>query len=450
MRPFRTWVVAALLVAAPTALVAQHPYAATANRLIDAALRDSAAWHKLARLTDTFGHRLSGSASLEQAIDWIMAEMRREGLDNVRGEPAMVPRWVRGAEHATLVSPRPMDLPMLGLGGSIGTGPDGLTAEVLVVSSFEELERRAPEARGKMVLWNVPFTTYGATVQYRTNGAVAAAKAGAVASLVRSVGPYSLRTPHTGVMRYDSTVTKIPAAALTSEDAAMLHRMQQRRERIVVTLRMEARTEPDVLSRNVIGELRGSEFPEEVVVMGGHIDSWDVGQGAQDDAGGVVAAWEAIRLMKDLGLRPRRTIRVVGWTNEENAGRGGTAYRDQHAAALDKHVLAIESDGGIYTPVGFGFTGSDSARAILRGVVGLLARIGADSLLASGGGADIGPIMERGVPGMSHVTRGDYFWVHHTHADTVDKVDPADLARSVAMLAVMAYVVADLPERLPR
>lgn len=439
-----------MLLAAPTVLEAQHPYAATANRLIDAALRDSSAWQKLARLTDTFGHRLSGSASLEQAIDWIMAEMRREGLDNVRGEPAMVPRWIRGAEQAALVSPHPMDLPMLGLGGSIGTGPGGLTAEVLVVSSFEELERRAPEARGKMVLWNVPFTTYGATVQYRTNGAVAAARAGAVASLVRSVGPYSLRTPHTGVMRYDSTVTKIPAAALTTEDAAMLHRMQQRGERIVIQLRMEARTEPDVPSRNVIGELRGTKWPDEVVVMGGHIDSWDVGQGAQDDAGGVVAAWEAIRLLKELGLRPRRTIRVVGWTNEENAGRGGTAYRDQHTAALDRHVLAIESDGGIYAPVGFGFTGSDSARAILRGVVGLLARVGADSLLASGGGADIGPLMERGVPGMSHVTRGDYFWVHHTHADTVDKVDPADLAKSVAMLAVMAYVVADLPERLPR
>jgi carboxypeptidase Q len=154
--------------------------------------------------------------------------------------------------------------------------------------------------------------------------------------------------------------------------------------------------------------------------------------------------------MKELGLRPRRTIRVVGWTNEENGGRGGTAYRDQHAEELDDHLLAIESDGGIFTPVGFGFTGSDSARAILRGVVRLLERIGADSLLASGGGADIGPIMQRGVPGMSHVTAGDYFWYHHTNADTVDKIDPRDLARSVAMMAVMAYVVADMPGRLPR
>lgn len=425
-------------------------YSATANRLIDSALRDSAAWQKLARLTDTFGHRLSGSASLEQAIDWMLAEMRREGLDNVRGEPVMVPRWVRGEERAELVAPRPLRLPMLGLGGSIGTPPEGITAEVLVVSSFADLDQQAERARGKIVLFDVPFTSYGATVQYRGNGAVAAARAGAVAALVRSVGPYSLRTPHTGGMRYDPAVTRVPAAAITSEDAAMLHRMQDRGEKVVVRLYMEARFEADVPSRNVVAEVRGREHPEQVVVMGGHTDSWDVGQGAQDDAGGVVAAWEALRLIKALGLQPRRTIRVVGWTNEENGLRGGTAYRDQHAADLDNHLLAIESDGGIFTPVGFGFTGSDAARAMLRQVVGLLERLDADSLLASGGGADIGPIMQHGVPGMSHVTDGDYFWYHHTDADTVDKVDPQDLARSVAMLAIMAYVVADMPTRLPR
>jgi len=271
-----------------------------------------------------------------------------------------------------------------------------------------------------------------------------------VAALVRSVGPYSLRTPHTGGMGYDASVPRVPAAAITSEDAAMLHRMQDRGERVVVRLQMGARSEADVPSRNVVAELRGREHPEQVVVMGGHTDSWDVGQGAQDDAGGVVAAWEALRLIKALGLQPRRTIRVVGWTNEENGLRGGMAYRDQHAAELADHVVAIESDGGIFKPVGFGFTGSDSARALLREVVRLLERLDADSLLAGGGGADIGPIMQRGVPGMSHVTEGDYFWYHHTEADTVDKVDPRDLARSVAMMAVMAYVVADMPGRLPR
>ena len=437
-------------------LSAQRPapldqrYAAEANRLIDAALGDSAAWNKLARLTDGFGHRLNGSKSLEQAIDWMLAEMRAEGLDNVRGEPVMVPHWVRGQESAELVAPRAMNLPMLGLGGSVGTPPEGISAEVLVVSSFADLDKRAAEARGKIVLFDVPFTNYGATVRYRSDGAVAAARAGAVAALIRSVASYSLRSPHTGAMRYDSTVTRIPAAALSTEDAAMLHRMQDRGERIVVRLRMDARTDPDTPSRNVVAEIRGRELPDEVVVMGGHIDSWDVGQGAIDDGDGVVVAWEAVRLMKELGLRPRRTVRVVGWVDEEYGGSGAEAYRDQHAAELDNHILAIESDGGVFKPVGFGFTGSDSARVLLQQVVRLLARVGGDSLLAGGGGADIGPIMQRGVPGMSHNTDGDYFWFHHSNADTVDKLDPRDMGLSTAMMAVMAYVVAEMPERLPR
>ena len=426
-------------------------YGEVATRIIAAATKDSAAWQKLARLSDTFGSRLSGSESLERAIDWVLAEMQREGLQNVRGENVMVPRWVRGAESAELVGPRRQRLPMLGLGGSIGTPPEGITADLLVVSSFDELKARAAQARGKIVLFDVPFTTYGATVQYRGTGAIEAARVGAFASLIRSVTPYSMRTPHTGGMRYDSTVGRIPAAALTLEDATMLHRMQDRGERIVVKLMMSAQTLPDARSRNIVAELRGREHPDEIVVMGGHIDSWDVGSGAMDDGGGVVIAWEALRLLKALGLQPRRTIRVVGWTNEENGLRGGNAYRDQHSAELDNHVLAIESDGGVFRPVGFGFTGGDSARSILRQVVSLLRPIGADSLLAAGGGADIGPIMQRGVPGMSHVVDGNrYFWYHHTDADTPDKLDPREVAQNVAAIALMSYVVADLPDRLPR
>jgi carboxypeptidase Q len=426
-------------------------YGDAAARIIQAATRDSAAWQKLARLTDTFGPRFSGTEPLERAIDWMLAEMKREGLENVRGEEVMVPRWVRGTESVELVSPRSQRLAMLGLGGSIGTPAGGITAEVLVVNSFDDLKARATVARGKVVLFDVPFTSYGATVRYRANGAVEAARVGAVAALVRSVTPYSMRTPHTGGMRYDSTVTRIPAAAVTVEDAMMLHRMQDRGERIVVKLTMGAETLPDARSRNVVAEIRGRELPDEIVVIGGHIDSWDVGTGAMDDGGGVVIAWEAVRLLKELGLRPRRTIRVVGWTNEENGLRGGTAYRDQHAAELDQHVLAIESDGGVFRPVGFGFSGSDSARAILREVVRLLEPIGADSLLPAGGGADIGPIMQRGVPGMGHVVDGTrYFWYHHTDADTVDKLDPREVAQNVAAMAVMSYVVADLPRRLPR
>ncbi|HKP28446.1 MAG TPA: M28 family metallopeptidase [Gemmatimonadales bacterium] len=436
-----------------TALHAQvsDSHRANAARLIAAATRDSAAWNRIAKLSDTFGPRFSGTPNLERAIEWVLAEMQKDGLENVRGEAAMVPRWVRGAESAELVSPRPQRLPMLGLGGTVGTAPNGITADVLVVSSFDDLKARAAEARGRIVLYDVPFTNYGATVQYRGTGAIEAAKVGAVASLVRSVTPYSMRTPHTGGMRYDSTVTRIPAAALTVEDAMMLHRMQDRGEKIRITLKMEAQTLPDVQSHNVVAELRGSEKPDEIVVMGGHIDSWDVGSGAMDDGGGVVIAWEALRVMKALGLRPRRTIRVVGWTNEENGLRGGTAYRDAHQAELDKHVVAIESDGGVFRPIGFGFTGSDAARSILKDVVALLKPIGADTLLAQGGGADIGPIMQRGVPGMSHVVDGTkYFWYHHTDADTPDKLDPAEVARNVAAMAVVAYVIADLPERLPR
>ncbi len=426
-------------------------YQATADRLVAAALADSAAWNRLAELTDRFGHRLSGSEALERAIDWIIAEMQRDGLANVRGEPVMVPRWVRGEESAELVRPRPARLAMLGLGGSVGTPRGGIEAEVLVVGNREELDRRAAEARGKIVLFDVPFTTYGATVQYRTNAATWAAQAGAVAALIRSVASYSMRSPHTGAMRYDTTGPRIPAAALSVEDAAMLHRMANRGERIVVRLVMNAETLPDAPSRNVMGELVGRERPDEVVVMGGHIDSWDVGTGAMDDAGGVVVAWEAVRLLRRLGLQPRRTIRVVGWTNEENGLRGGTAYRDAHAVELDRHVLAIESDGGAFRPRGFSFSGSDSALAVVRQIGRLLAAIGADSVGRGGGGADIGPISQRGVPAMSPMVDGQrYFWFHHSPADTADKLDPRDMGQLVAAMAVMAYVVADLPEPLPR
>ena len=426
-------------------------YQKAADRLIDAALADSAAYERLTLLVDKFGHRFSGSANLENALDWILEEMQKDGLENVRGEPVMVPRWVRGNESAELLLPRPLNLPMLGLGGSVGTPPQGISAAVLVVSSFDELTARAEEARGKIVLFDPDWVNYGFNVQYRTNGAVAAARVGAVASLIRSAASYSIQTPHTGAMRYDPDVPQIPHAALTTEDARMIHRMQDRGERVYLRLKMEAQTHPDAQSRNVIAEIRGREFPDEVVVLGGHIDSWDVGQGAMDDGGGTVAAWEAVRLMHVLGMRPRRTVRVVLWTNEENGLRGGNADRDNYADQLDKHVLAIESDGGVFKPRGFGFTGSDEALDIVRQIGSLLDRIEAGTINRGGGGADIGPIMREGVPGAGLQVEGSkYFWFHHSHADTIDKLDPEEMARCVAAMAVLAYVVAELPEALPR
>jgi carboxypeptidase Q len=320
------------------------------------------------------------------------------------------------------------------------------------VSSFEELGQRAAEAKGRIVLFDAPFTDYEATRRIRTDGPSTAARAGAVACLIRSVASGSIRSPHTGATRYDSTVARIPAAALSVEDAMMLHRFQDRGERVVVTLRMSARTLPDTLSRNVVAELVGREKPDEVVVVGGHIDSWDVGQGAMDDGGGSVAAWEAVRLMQRLGLRPRRTVRVVLWTNEENGGRGAEAYREGQADQVAKHALAIESDNGVFNPKGYVLAGSDSAAAVVRQVAGLLQAINATGVqrVNESPAADITPLAEAGVAAIELDVEGSrYFWYHHTDGDMLDKLDPAELARCVAAIAVMAYVVADLPDALP-
>lgn len=231
----------------------------------------------------------------------------------------------------------------------------------------------------------------------------------------------------------------------------MLHRMHARGERVVVTLKMEAMTHPDAMSRNIVAELVGREKPEEIVVLGGHIDSWDVGQGAMDDAGGSVAAWEVLRVLKRLGLQPRRTIRVVLWTNEENGLRGATAYRDAHAAEISRHVMAMESDGGVFAPEGFSVAGSADAVAMVGGLATLLESIGATKITPGGAGADVGPLTEAGVPGLGLDVDGTrYFWYHHSEADTMDKLDPREIAQCVAAMAVMAYVVAEMPETIPR
>ena len=422
-----------------------------ADLIINRSMADSQGYNRLGEMLDTFGPRLSGSTNLEKTLEWIKSEMKKDGLDNVRGEDVMVPKWVRGNESAVMTSPWRKDLAILGLGGSVGTGPRGISGEVFVVNSFEDLKLRAKDAKGKIVLYNVPFTTYGETVQYRYRGASEAAKVGGIASLIRSVGPYSMNTPHTGTSAYEEDVKKIPHAAITLEDAAMMGRMADRGLTIKISLYMEAKSYEDVLSQNVMSEIIGSEYPEEIIVLGGHIDSWDAGQGAHDDGGGCVAAWQAIKLIKDLGLKPKRTIRAVMWTNEENGLRGGEAYRDAHFNNLDNYILAMESDAGVFKPSGFGFTGSDEAFKILQDIGTLLKRIESGEITKGGGGADIGPIMREGVPGMGLKVDGSkYFWYHHTPADTFDKVDKDEFNRCVATMAVMAYVVADMDDRLPR
>lgn len=424
-------------------------YRQPAARLIAESLSSRFAWDRVAELTDLFGSRLSGSAGLEWAIRWAADQMRKDGLENVRLEPVRVPHWVRGEESLEITAPRLLPLAVLGLGNSVGTPGDGIEAELIVVRSFTELQASADAVRGRIVLYNAPFTTYGETVAYRLAGASRAAALGAVATLVRSIGPPGLRTPHTGALQYDAGVPRIPAAAIPTEDADRLQRLHDRGERLRLRLRMGARFLPDAESFNLVAEIPGRERPEEVVVVGGHIDSWDVGAGATDDAGGCVASWEALRLMKRLGLRPRRTVRLVLWTNEENGLRGALAYRDRYRRELANHVLMIESDSGVAGPLGFGFSGSDAARDRVRAVASLLAEIGADRVRPGGGGADIGPSVEAaGIPAMSLDSGGSYFLIHHTAADTVERIDPADMSRASAALAVMAYVIADMPERL--
>ncbi len=457
----------AILLVIVTLFLVQHAIAQSiteryrdkVNQLIDASLATDSAWSRLAYITDTFGPRFSGSQNLEDAIDEIVRMMQKDGFDTVYTEPVKVPHWVRGNESAKMVSPRPRILPMLGLGGSIATPPEGITAEVIVVDELDSVATLGDRANGKIVLINqafeegrgpAPFRGYSQTVRIRSMGAVESAKVGAVATLIRSVGPYGMQTPHTGSMAYVDGVPKIPAAAITIEDAEMIKRMTERGQKVVVTLQMEAQTLPDADSRNIIVELRGYEKPDEIVVMGGHIDSWDVGTGAMDDAGGSIVTWEALRLMKDLGLRPRRTVRVVFWTNEENGLRGANVYKNNRLAEVEKHVLAMESDSGVFSPEGFGFTGVNAAYAVINEIGQMLTPIGANTITRGGGGADISPLTREGVPSMGLTVDGTkYFWYHHTDADTIDKLDRDEVNRCVAAMAVMAFVVADMQERLP-
>jgi carboxypeptidase Q len=429
-----------------------EPYRDVAAQLTRAATADAFAWNRLAELTDTFGNRISGSVNLTRAIAWAAETMKADGLENVHTERVMVPKWVRGAEHAEIVDTPNQPLQILGLGGTVPTPPTGVEAEVLVVGSFDELRVRGAEARGRIVLFNAPFTNYGDTVVYRTDGARTASQLGAVAVLVRSIGPIGLRTPHTGSVNYSPGIPSIPAAAVSVEDANRMARLTARGRRIRVRLTLESRVEPDAESANVVGEIRGREHPEEIVLVGGHLDSWDVGAGASDDGVGCIVTWEALRLMKRLGLRPRRTVRLVLWTNEENGLRGATAYGERYAASAANHVFALESDSGVFAPSVLGFSGSSAARVVIERIGTLLEPIGLDSITNGGGGADIGPIAQAGnVPTMAYI--GDparYFQIHHTPADTVDRIPADDVSRAAAAIAVMSYVVAEMPERLPK
>ncbi|XP_012535012.2 carboxypeptidase Q-like [Monomorium pharaonis] len=429
-------------------------YAPTVQRIINESIHGSfkgVTWQSLATFVDKFGPRFTGTQVLEDAIDYVLNKSISLGLDNVHGEPATVPHWVRGSESATLLQPRRKDLPLLGLGYSIGTPAEGITANAVVVNSFAELKKRAKEIPGKIVVYNQKFVSYGETVKYRSSGASRAAELGAVAALIRSVTPFSLYTPHTGMMSYAENVTKIPAACITVEDATLLGRIADRGETIVINLKMEAKQYPDTQSRNVIADITGSSAPEKAVVVSGHIDSWDVGEGALDDGGGIFISWNALKLLKHLGIRARRTIRMIMWTAEELGLVGAEQYIRNHTPENGNMQFVMESDYGTFAPVGLEFSGNEMVQCILQRIMKLLTPLGDMQLKSPCTSPDVSFWINAGVPGGGLLNRNEkYFYYHHTNADTILAENPKALDMNTALFAAVSYVLADISVDLPR
>ena len=437
--------------------------------IMQAALASRYAYDQTAYLSNNIGPRLSGSPQAERAVEYVAAEMRKLGLD-VRLQKVSVPHWVRGEEKAEIVEFPGMaagttqKVIITALGGTIATPAEGMTGEVVVVNSFDELNAVGREkVEGKIVLFNNKFdremaasgfggSAYGQAVAYRGGGAIAAGRLGAIAVLVRSAGGSQNRLVHTGGMRYDPNVKQIPAGAVSFEDAetiAYLAKMGRVRVRMLLT----PRTLPNATSYNVIGDLKGSELPDEVVIVSGHLDSWDLGTGALDDACGVAVSVQVAHLLNQLKLRPRRTIRVIAWMNEENGLAGGNAYGEEQAANLAKHFAAIESDLGASHPLGILFTGKSEALPFFAPITAVLREHGAGiaQLQPGGVGSDIGPLTQKGVPSFApYFDTRTYFNYHHTAADTFDKIDPKQLAESGSVMAVLAYGLANLEEPIPR
>jgi hypothetical protein len=470
MRPSPAAATAILLCAAfaaasagAAAAPAARPLDAAAIQEIVARLRaeeqaSQGAYGKLAWLCDRIGPRLSGSPQAAAAVGWAAETMRRDGLKEVRQEPVLVPHWIRGTEEIALTTPMSRPLAGLALGMSVPTPPEGIAGEVVEVDSMDALKSLGDSVRGRIVLFNKPIWRdrdgegYGKVSPLRHAGPSQAARQGAVATLIRSLGTLDARLPHTGTLSYDDDAPRIPAAAIAAEDAEHIHRLLAAGETVRVRLRLDCRTLPDAPSANVVGEWRGRERPEEIVLLGAHLDSWDVGTGAHDDGAGVVIVLEALRLLKALDLHPRRTLRAVLYMNEENGVRGGKGYVADHAAELARHVAAIEADRGAGPPLGFsvgaGPGGAEAVRALASG----LAAIGATEITDGGeGGVDISRMNTAGVPllGLRCDMTGYFDW-HHSQADTLDKIDRVALADGVVAMAAMAYALAEIDPPLPR
>jgi len=429
------------------------------------ALDDDYAYHQVAHLTENIGPRPSGSLQAKAAVDYVAEELRKLGLE-VQLEEVKVPHWVRGAESAELVEyngrvpDTTQKIVLTALGGSTSTGTEGITADVVVVNNFEELKALGRDkVAGKIVLFNevfdkrkaaagMAFWAYGEAVRYRGAGPRAAADLGAVAALVRSVASADFRLPHTGF----SAPAGIPAGAVTAEDAELIADLSAQ-GKVRMHLMLTPQKLPDAIGYNVIADFKGSEHPEEMVVVSGHLDSWDLGTGAIDDAAGVAVAMEAAEILQKLHMRPKRTLRVIAWMDEESGGAGSQTYSKDHVAEFPRTIAAIESDAGAAHPQGFDTKMTAQANDLLQPVLGVLQSFGASAREESSypPGADIAEMSKAGVPALGILQDGrTYFHYHHSAADTLDKIVPSELRENGAAMAVMAYALASMKDPLPR
>src|SRR5882762_4737997 len=438
------------------------------KRIQQAALSSDYAYHQVAHLSNNIGPRLTGSVQAAKAVEYVAGELKAIGCE-VQLEKVMVPHWVRGEETAALVSwPGMADgttqkILLCALGESVATPKEGITADVVTVKNFDELKALPRDkVAGKIVLFSYPFDkemaaqghagqAYGEAVEYRGDGPSAAARQGAVACLIRSVGGADFRLPHTGQTKYANDAPKIPAGAVTSEDADLIVDLVKQGP-VKMKLVLTPQTLPEVESANVIGDIKGSEHPEQIVIVSGHLDSWDLGTGAIDDGAGVAVSMEAANLVQKLRLKPKRTIRVIAWMNEENGEAGSKQYAKDHEKEFSNHFAAMETDAGAGHPIGVNVKANAEVKKMFAPVAAILQESGAGILsLVEHCGADIEPLEKAGVPAFSPIQDNRfYFNYHHTAADTLDKIVPKELAENSAVVAVLAYALANMEQALPK
>ncbi len=434
-----------------------NPDSVFIRKMANNVLEDHSSYENLRHLTKKIGARLAGSPQMVQAEQWGAAALKTAGADKLILQECMVPHWIRGGVDKAIISyynngkKQTTSIAVLALGNSIGTGPKGIKAPLIMVHSFDELEQKKADLKGKIVFYNVPFEqsflqtfeAYGKNVVYRGTSASRAAQYGAVAVLIRSMSHSMDNFPHTGAMRYQDSIAQIPAAAVGLRDVELLDTLFKQNKSIEAQLTTNGKMLPDVVGHNVIGELTGTEFPNEIITVGGHLDSWDVGEGAHDDGAGIVQTIEILRVFKAMGFQPKHTIRFVLFANEENGTRGGLKYAEEAKNSGEKHLFALESDAGGFTPRGFSMTSSKETLEKMRSWIPLFIPYGVTDIQPGGGGTDITPLnRELGIPiaGLRPDSQR-YFDLHHAASDVFEAVNIRELKFGAINMAALLYLV---------